>query len=1019
MADIGGTSKLFTNPASQVRRLWFGIVILLLLCLFTAPFYVNTIDGQAPSVKRGSISFKTYGALDRPVELKGNWTFIWRSRLENQPGDTVKPIVIRVPGKWTDDNAQNVYALPSQGRASYQLVMKGLRPDIYRLYVPLGYSATEIRINNAVVSSHGTLGNDAATTRYEARSHEIFFKSDGRDVVLTIDIAAFLHRDNGLETPPVLGLARPMQYWTAIQWGQEFLFHTTLVLLGTFGLGVFLFRRSDKPSLYLAISSFLFLVPSAVQGFDNIFLMAFPGFSFTQMLAAHYIATTISLGFFLGYAHTLFPAESPGIAFRILLAIFAVQTSLQIGSFIIGGTLLASQINIGLMFLMQFVFIYIFIILVRAVKNNRDGAMIFLLGMAIFFLSITMLAMVAYGIVPSDKLIGYELTGYGVLILLFSHIIVLAERWSAAIYEAEQMNDDLRQLLDVNLAITSEMQLESLLRKIVEVTTKLLHADRSTLFLYDEKRDELRSLVAEGVNSQQIRVPANQGLAGAALMTGDVINTPDAYNDPRFIREMDLETGYRSRTILSTPIMARDGRKLGVMQALNRQNATRFTSEDIAKISAFAAQAAIAIDNATLFSQIVESRNYNESILRSMSAGVITLDQAGNITKVNEAAATIFGVTPEFAQAVDLRAFLTEANPRSIGLIDEVITSGESRTFLDVDLTTLTGGLISANVSIVPLINDGTRQGILILIEDITQGKRLEGAMRRFMTQNVVDQVLGHENELLFGAACEASVMFADIRNFTAMAEQLSPRAAVDMLNEIFTELFEAVAAFDGMLDKFIGDALMAVYGAPISGANDAANAVASAIQMQALVTKINLRRRERNLGDIRLGIGIASGEVIAGTIGSPKRMDYTVIGDSVNLAARLENSTKYYYADIIICEKTAAALNPNILKRELDLIRVRGRQTPSTIYQIMPQQAGDLAMQSALIAAYEQGRQHLARGAWVEAIAAFEHALAIAPDDHPSVIMRERAKILLETPNPEWDGVWHSRRGIVRGRLE
>jgi adenylate cyclase len=909
-------------------------------------------------------------------------------------------------------------AIAEQGRATYQVIIKDLQAGDYRLYVPLVYSATQVSLNGKLVSRQGRVGDDAATTEYTARSHEIFFRSDGGDITLTIDIASFLHRDNGLETSPILGLAQPMQYWTALQWGQEFLFHTTLVLLGTFAFGVFLFRRSDKPSFYLAISSFLFLVPSAVQGFDNIFLMAFPGFTFTQMIVTHYISTTLSLAFFLAYVHTLFPLESPARAYRIMLSVFVVQIILQIAGFVFGGTLLGSKANIGLMIVMQLVFLYVFIVLIRAVKRNRDGAMIFLLGMAVFFLSMTMLAVVAYGIIPSDKLIGYDLTGYGILILLFSHIIVLAERWSSAIYEAEQMNDDLRQLLDVNLAITSEMQLESLLRKIVEVTTKLLHADRSSLFLYDEKRDELWSLVAEGVNSQQIRFPANQGLAGHALMSGEVVNTADAYDDPRFIRETDIETGYRSRTILSMPIIARDGRKLGVMQALNRQNATQFSSEDVAKMGAFAAQAAIAIDNATLFTQIVESRNYNESILRSMSAGVITVDPVGNITKVNEAAAAIFGVTAEVAERTDLRAFLKEANPRSLNQIEEVISNGESRTFLDVDLTTLTGGTVSANVSIVPLINEGTRQGVLIFIEDITQGKRLEGAMRRFMTQNVVDQVLGHENELMFGAACEASVMFADIRNFTAMAEQLSPRAAVDMLNEIFTELFESVAAFDGMLDKFIGDALMAVYGAPISGAHDATNAVASAIQMQALITKINAARRERGMEEIRLGIGIASGEVIAGTIGSPKRMDYTVIGDSVNLAARLENSTKYYHTDIIVCEKTAAALGPNILKRELDLIRVRGRQKPSTIYEVLPQQDGDLTRQTALVAAYDNGRKHLASGNWDEAIAAFERALVIDPGDHPSTIMRERAKILLETPNPDWDGVWQSRRGLVRGRF-
>jgi adenylate cyclase len=1016
MADIRLTSQPFVKPASQARRLGFGIIILLFLCLFTAPFYVNLVAKNAPKVEAGTISFKSFGALSSPVELNGNWTFFWRSPIGNRAASSIPPLFVRMPGEWIDAKIDDGTSVPEQGRATYQILIKDLQAGDYRLYVPLVYSATEISLNGKLVSRQGTLGNDAATTKYSARSHEIFFHADGGDITLTIDAAAFLHRDNGFETSPVLGLAQPMQYWTALQWGQEFLFHTTLVLLGTFAFGVFLFRRSDKPSLYLAISSFLFLVPSAVQGFDNLFLMAFPGFSFAQMIVTHYIATTFSLAFFLAYVHALFPSESPVRAYRVLLSIFAVQITLQIAGFVFGGTLLASKINIGLMVVMQLVFLYVFIVLIRAVRRNRDGAMIFLLGMVIFFLSITMIAVVAYGIVPSDKLIGYDLTGYGILILLFSHIIVLAERWSAAIYQAEQMNDDLRQLLDVNLAITSEMQLESLLRKIVEVTTKLLHADRSSLFLYDEKRDELWSLVAEGVNSQQIRFPANQGLAGAALVSGEVVNTNDAYNDPRFIRETDIETGYRSQTILSMPIIARDGRKLGVMQALNRQNATQFSSEDIAKMGAFAAQAAIAIDNATLFSEIIASRNYNESILRSMSGGVITLDREGQIAKINEAAAAIFGVTTEVAQGVDLRAFLTAANPQSIIEIDAAIRSGESKTFFDVDLTTPNGATVSANVSIVPLMSEGAQQGLLILIEDISQEKRLEGAMRRFMTQNVVDQVLGRENDLLFGAACEASVMFADIRNFTSMAEQLSPRDAVDMLNEIFTELFEAVATFDGMLDKFIGDALMAVYGAPIAGANDASNAVASAIQMQKLISAINERRHGRGLPVIRLGIGIASGEVVAGTIGSPKRMDYTVIGDSVNLAARLEDSTKYYHVDMIVCEKTAAALGPQVKKRQLDLIRVRGRQQPSTIYEILPVQNDDDGSQAALVAAYDDGRARLNCRDWEGAIRAFEAALAIDADDTPSAIMRERSKILLATPPADgWDGVWQSRRSLIR----
>lgn len=1003
-----------SSQFSRRRRLFYSIILLLFLGFLTFPFYVDTTATEAPEAKGGVVSFAAWGPLDRPVSLTGDWRIDWRA-----PGPP-RQALVRVPGSWESPKGTANSVFPPQGRALYRLTIKGLEAGPYHLFIPTKYSATDIWMNGRLLARDGIVGSTAATTTYRAGAVNLLFNSTGGDIELAIEMASFHHRENGLVEAPVIGRIKPMQYLVALYWAQDFLFHAALIMLGIFSLGVFLFRRSDRASLYLAISSILFLTPAAVIGYNNLLIMMFPWLDFETMLAAHYASTIASLGFFLAYAHVLFPAESPKPIYRIIQTAMVIQFVIQLAAFPIGGSLLASYVNFGLLILLIINIIYVMTLLIRATIRNRDGAVIFLFGMSIFFISMIMLTLVNYSLVPSDRIAGINFTGYGILVLVFSHIIVLAERWSAAIYEAEQMTEDLRQLLDVNLAITSEMQLEALLGKIVEVTSKILHADRASLFIYDDKRHELWSLVAQGVSSVPIRFPADQGLAGHALLSGEVVNIDDAYEDPRFIKEMDIETGYRSRSILSVPIVARDGRKLGVMQALNRRHATRFSNEDIGKMSAFAAQAAIAIDNATMFAQIVESRNYNESILRSMSAGVLTVDREGQIIKVNEAAAAMFGVTAAEAQATNLRAFLTEANPRSILEIDEVSRSGESKTFLDIDLTTLTGGTLSANVSIVPLINDGEWQGLLILIEDITQGKRLEGAMRRFMTQNVVDQVLQREDDLLFGAACKVSVMFADIRNFTAMAERLSPRAALDMLNEIFTELFEAVAAFDGMLDKFIGDALMAVYGAPIPGPRDAANAVASAVQMQGLMAKINAQRQARGLDAIRLGIGIASGDVIAGTIGSPKRMDYTVVGDSVNLAARLENSTKYYQVDIIACEKTVAELDAGVLRRELDLIRVRGRQTPSTIYQIIPPTDADPARVAALIAAYDEGRRRLATRDWTGAQAAFGEALAIDPSDHPSQIMSDRARILMASPpEADWDGVWQSRRAIERRRSQ
>ena len=175
--------------------------------------------------------------------------------------------------------------------------------------------------------------------------------------------------------------------------------------------------------------------------------------------------------------------------------------------------------------------------------------------------------------------------------------------------------------------------------------------------------------------------------------------------------------------------------------------------------------------------------------------------------------------------------------PWLIEEIEAVAAGGGQKILLEAELRTGRGDTVSANLSIVPLIAaEDETAGLLVLIEDISEAKRMQGAMRRFMTQKVVDQVMGRGDELLFGAACPASVLFADIRSFTTMAENLQAREVVEMLNEIFTELFEAVSGSDGVLDKFMGDGLMAVYGAPLASGRDPLNAVDSAVPMIRMI---------------------------------------------------------------------------------------------------------------------------------------------------------------------------------------
>ncbi len=998
------TDQTTPHPRAKTsfRRHLFLLAAVALLCALCAPFFVDTVDRQGPKATRGVISYAKVGVLSRPVELKGEWRLDWHTGPAPSP-----PVYLKVPGDWKGVRV-GTGTLPELGAASYSLTLQGLPAGRYTLYVPRFFGAVRVAIEGQVVSERGTYGLSRATSKAVDRSQDVTIISTGQDIHLRIDIASFEHRNTGIGEAPVLGPAETMARWTAMSWLQGSLVLGSLLLMGCFGIVVALARTQERASLYFALACLNLMPLAAMMGYDNLMQVALPGMSFNAMLSFQILTSTLALSMAFLYVHEMYPRETPRVLYRLLQGLNSLRFLVYFGTFLLADTVLLSRVS-GLSASFRTVgFVALLGIVIAACIRRREGSGTFLFGLGSFVFCLIYNDLIRNAQVPA--FLGANLMPVGSLLLLFSQLLILAERWSGAIRSAEDTNSELRQLLDVNVAIASEIQLDALLRRIVQVTSQIIHADRSSLFLHDRKTDELWSIVAEGIENREIRFPSTSGLAGDTFTRGVIANVTDVYADPRFNQAVDRSTGYRTRTLLSVPVITRDGRCLGVMQAFNRLDGEVFDDADVARMTAFAAQAAVAIENATLFSEVATERNYNDSILRSMSSGVITLDREASVVKLNDAACTILGVEPEAAAEPETQRAWAANNPWLSSEITVAGATGNPKSFLDADLVTVRGDTISANISIVPLMADeGEQAGLLIIVEDISEGKRMQGAMRRFMTQNVVDQIMGREDELLFGAACQASVLFADIRGFTGMAEQLGPRGTVDMLNEIFTELFEAVASSDGLLDKFMGDALMAVYGAPISSDRDPLNAVDSAVAMSAMLVAINARRAARGGVNLRLGVGIASGEVVAGTIGSPKRMDYTVIGDSVNLASRLEKITKTYGVGIVVCEDTAKAAAGVHRLRELDIIRVRGRMQPSKIFQVV---TADAPLSQAALGAYSRGRSALAEGDWDMAIAAFESAVDAAPGDIASSLMLERARILAEAPPVAgWDGVWDSAR--------
>ncbi len=217
--------------------------------------------------------------------------------------------------------------------------------------------------------------------------------------------------------------------------------------------------------------------------------------------------------------------------------------------------------------------------------------------------------------------------------------------------------------------------------------------------------------------------------------------------------------------------------------------------------------------------------------------------------------------------------------------------------------------------------------------EKIAEQSLQRSALERFLSPEVAEMVVANPDIRLGGVSQEVTVMFADIRDFTAMSENLEPARVVEILNEYFTRVTDVIFDNGGMLDKYIGDAVMAVFGAPISKGNDAKNAVNAAIQVERLLGELNRDAAARGWPELRVGIGINTGTAVAGNIGSPRRLDYTVVGDTVNTAQRLmANATG---GQILISESTAARLGRSFDLERLPELKVKGRSEAVPVFSV------------------------------------------------------------------------------------
>jgi len=285
--------------------------------------------------------------------------------------------------------------------------------------------------------------------------------------------------------------------------------------------------------------------------------------------------------------------------------------------------------------------------------------------------------------------------------------------------------------------------------------------------------------------------------------------------------------------------------------------------------------------------------------------------------------------------------------------------------------------------------------------------KFIQDTFGRYLSPDVIKELIADPSALKLGGKREhLTILFSDIRNFTDLSEHMTPERLTNFLNNYLNRMTQIILRHNGVVDKYIGDAVMAFWGAPLPNTDHARAGVRSAIEMVEELKKFNAINKKRGVAEIEIGIGINTGEVTVGNMGSEHRFDYTVIGDNVNLASRLEGLTKLYGVNIIISEGTLKHIDKNVtLVRELDTVRVKGKQQSVKIYEVIPKSQEQTIVRVKSI--FDEARTNYYQGHWPLAIEQFEEILKNLPDDGPIKLLLERSREFLNHPPENWDGVY------------
>jgi len=507
-------------------------------------------------------------------------------------------------------------------------------------------------------------------------------------------------------------------------------------------------------------------------------------------------------------------------------------------------------------------------------------------------------------------------------------------------FEAEHGN--LMALANIGQVVNSSLEHDEVLRIVMDNIVRLTRAERGFLMLRNEK-GEMVTQVARNWEQESIKsseAATSRTIVQRVIESGEPIVTTNAQEDQRFSGQESIMM-LNLRSILCVPLKVKND-LIGVIYADNRMRTGIFAETERDLLVAFANQAAVAIENARLFSslrrtlaEVTELKNLMDNVFASIASGVITADISNQITLANRAAQAILGHASTEIIGHSLDEALASVSKELQPHLAEVRQTDKPIVDLEISHKSQTGGNVDWRFNLSPLKDAGQKtQGVAIVLDDMTERKKLEAQRRlleRMVSPAVLDQI--DPNSLQIGGKkVDLTILFADIRGFTSYSEKQSPEKLVAVLNRYLAAAADAVLENEGTVDKFLGDAIMAWYNAPVPQSDHTLRAVKTALSIRDAIAKLHAELPPE--AHLDFGVGIHYGDAILGWIGTEKRLEFTAISDSINTTKRIqENASKN---QILISKVAYERVEQWVNAKPYAPLVVKGKSQPVDVFEVM-----------------------------------------------------------------------------------